>query len=522
MGQELSRRNFIGGALLAGMGLAGAGVLTACSGNGGEAKSEAADTSGITWDKEADVVVLGSGAGGMWGAIVAQENGLTPIVLEKQPEATAGGDLRVSGGYLLPVSTDPELMVGSASFGQASEEWADAVDELGIEAIDWVIDHGCEWANGVEYMQVEGAGVAIYECLRDNMADMGIEVLYETPAVKLITNAEGEVIGVAGESAGQVVNVKAKKGVLVATGSYTMNKEFMSNFHIPGIEYYPTGSPYLTGDGLIMAGNLGAKMSRLAMGVEYNGFCSKAASEEIGLAVCSNIAPGAIIVNQDGNRFMNEQVSIQHSKSTMPFFKFQGTMMECRNDECGYVNSKMFEIFDQATFDSFNLGNTALSMTWANIFEDVDNGYVWSEDNQAELDAGFIVKADTLDALAGEIGVDAANLKASVESCNAACASGEDSFGRPADTMVAIGAGPYYAMELAVAALYSMGGLTTNDQGQTINWSNEPIPRLYSAGNVGMVGPYLEPTAINGAWGQAALAIDHIASLDDWDAAKAE
>lgn len=110
MGQELSRRNFIGGALLAGMGLAGAGVLTACSGNGGEAKSEAADTSGITWDKEADVVVLGSGAGGMWGAIVAQENGLTPIVLEKQPEATAGGDLRVSGGYLLPVSTDPELI----------------------------------------------------------------------------------------------------------------------------------------------------------------------------------------------------------------------------------------------------------------------------------------------------------------------------------------------------------------------------------------------------------------------------
>ena len=161
-------------------------------------------------------------------------------------------------------------------------------------------------------------------------------------------------------------------------------------------------------------------------------------------------------------------------------------------------------------------------MTWANIFEGVDNGYVWSEDNQAELDAGFIVKADTLDALAGEIGVDAANLKASVESYNAACASGEDAFGRPADAMVAIGAGPYYAMELAVATLYSMGGLTTNDQGQTINWSNEPIPRLYSAGNVGMVGPYLEPTAINGAWGQAALAIDHIATLDDWDAAKSE
>lgn len=520
MGQELTRRNFIGGALLAGAGLAGATMLSACGGNG-DAK-QGSDDSGITWDKEADVVVLGAGAGGMWGAIVAQENGLTPIVLEKQPEATAGGDLRVSGGYLLPISTDPELMVGSASFGQANEEWADAVDELGTEAIDWVIDHGCEWANGVEYMQVEGAGVAIYECLRDNMQDMGIECLYETPAVKLITNAAGEVIGVAGESAGQEINVKAKQGVLVATGSYTMNKELMSNFHIPGIEYYTTGSPYLTGDGLIMAGDLGAKMSRLAMGVEYNGFCAKAASEEVGLAVCANIAPGAIVVNQDGNRFMNEQVSLQHSKSTMPFFKFQGTMMECRNDQCGYVNSKMFEIFDQATFDSFNLGNNKLAISWANVMADADNGYVWSEDNQAELKEGWIVKADTLDALAGEIGVDAANLKASVESYNAACAAGEDPFGRPADTMVAIGAGPYYAMELAVATLYSMGGLTTNELGQTINWSNQPIPRLYSAGNVGMVGPYLEPTAINGAWGQAALAIDHMATLDAWDSAQSE
>lgn len=232
------------------------------------------------------------GAGGMYGAIVAQENGLTPIVLEKQPEATAGGDLRVSGGYLLPIATDPELMVGSASFGEANEEWADAVDELGTEAIDWVIDHGCEWANGVEYMQVEGGGVAIYECLRDNMVDAGIECLYETPAVKLITNAAGEVIGVTGESAGQQINVKAKQGVLVATGSYTMNKELMANFHIPGIEYYPTGSPYLTGDGLIMAGDLGAKLSRLAMGVEYNGLCSKGASEEVGLAVTAQHRPG--------------------------------------------------------------------------------------------------------------------------------------------------------------------------------------------------------------------------------------
>lgn len=63
MENALSRRNFIGGALIAGAGMVGAAALSGCAGKA-YAKQ---DTTGIKWDKEADVVIVGGGAAGLWG-----------------------------------------------------------------------------------------------------------------------------------------------------------------------------------------------------------------------------------------------------------------------------------------------------------------------------------------------------------------------------------------------------------------------------------------------------------------------
>ena len=116
MENSLSRRNFIGGALMAGAGLAGATALAGCSGNGAVKK----DTTGIKWDKEADVVIVGAGAA------------LSAVVLEKEPEASAGGDVRCCGGYLLPVATDPGVMMSTGSFGEANEDLVYDVDAYGM------------------------------------------------------------------------------------------------------------------------------------------------------------------------------------------------------------------------------------------------------------------------------------------------------------------------------------------------------------------------------------------------------
>ena len=74
MENALSRRNFIGGALIAGAGMVGAAALSGCAGKA-YAKQ---DTTGIKWDKEADVVIVGGGAAGLWAAVQAYDNKSSP------------------------------------------------------------------------------------------------------------------------------------------------------------------------------------------------------------------------------------------------------------------------------------------------------------------------------------------------------------------------------------------------------------------------------------------------------------
>ncbi len=515
MGEQLSRRSFIGGALAAGAGLVSAGALSACSGSAAAAQGPGVPAQ---WDKEAEFVVLGSGCAGMYAAIEAADWGLSVLMLEKQPEETAGGDSRCNAAYFPKASVDANLTMGINSFGEASEDWAYEIEDEGMAAIDWLIDHGCEWIDQ-PYGFMKGYGPSVYTALRDAMYEAGVEVLYETPAKELIQNASGEVIGVKAEANGELINVKAKKGVLIATGSYTCNKQMISDFHLPGLDLYSIGSPFLTGDGLIMAGNIGAKLSKLSKGLEFMTLVSKKASEEIGTGIFCNapVTATMIYVNGHGKRFMDEYTSLTHSKSTLPLFAFSGSMVECRSATAHYDNEVIYEIVDQAAFDSGSLGNAGSSCSWAMFFDADNYGYVWSYDNQEELKKGWIVKADTIEALAQTIGLNPQVLAETVQTYNDGCAAGIDEFGRNASNLAPLGEGPYYAIEVAPSIIYTIGGLTTDDWGRTLNWNNEPIPRLYSAGNVGNSSIYLQPLAVNGSMAQGIIAARDVIELDSWD-----
>ena len=423
MENALSRRNFIGGALIAGAGMVGAAALSGCAGKA-YAKQ---DTTGIKWDKEADVVIVGGGAAGLWAAVQAYDNNLSAIVLEKQPEESAGGDVRCCGGYLFPISTDPNVLMSTGSFGEANEDLVYGIDEYGTDAIDWLVAHKyMEWADQ-PYVVIDGAGPGIYKGLLQAAIDAEAEILYETPGLSLITSDEGEVVGVVAGTKDEPLNVKAHYGVLLATGAYTMNKELMANFHLMGMDYFSVGSPHLTGDGLIMAGELGAKLSKLAKGYEIMYLTSKAASKEIGTGMfCLPPDNGSVmIVNQNGDRFIDEFCSFTHNKSTLPLFDFEGDMMQCRADGAHYVNSSMFEIVDQATFDVFTLGNANAGCSWANCMPEEVGGYIWSADNQAELEKGWIMRGETVADIAEAIGIsaeEAAGLHRQVQ-CRLRCRS---------------------------------------------------------------------------------------------------
>jgi hypothetical protein len=244
---------------------------------------------------------------------------------------------------------------------------------------------------------------------------------------------------------------------------------------------------------------------------------SVAASEEIGTGVTTAIpAPSLIFVNGQGERFMNEYENLTHSKKTLALFDFDGSFADCLSGAAHYPNKKIYEIFDQACFDAGSLGNTNTPWTWAVHLD--DRKYIWSKDNKAELEKGWIIKADTVEELADKIGIDAEALAASVAAYNEECASGVDAFGRAAENLAPIGEGPYYAMELGVSFTYTIGGLMADIHGRTLNWRNEPIGRLYSAGCVGM-GTYLSTVGINGSMAQGYIAAEDAVALNPWEEA---
>lgn len=95
----------------------------------------------------------------------AYDNNLSAIVLEKQPEESAGGDVRCCGGYLFPISTDPNVLMSTGSFGEANEDLVYGIDEYGTDAIDWLVAHKyMEWADQ-PYVVIDGAGPGIYKGL---------------------------------------------------------------------------------------------------------------------------------------------------------------------------------------------------------------------------------------------------------------------------------------------------------------------------------------------------------------------
>jgi len=144
-------------------------------------------------------------------------------------------------------------------------------------------------------------------------------------------------------------------------------------------------------------------------------------------------------------------------------------------------------VFDEAYRKSGHIGKATAD--W-----DVCHGnlYDWSDDNLREVEKGWIRKADTLAELATLIELPSDVLEATVARFNAFAAKNEDpDWGRGRDTLAALLAPPYYAMELTPAFVNTQGGPRRNEAAQIMGVDGSPIGRLYSAGELGSIYSFL-------------------------------
>lgn len=320
-----------------------------------------------------------------------------------------------------------------------------------------------------------GLGQALVGSLFMAVLDRNIPVEFEKRARRLIKDGP-RVIGVIAEDAnGKDFRVRARRGVVIATGGFEWNETLVKAF-VRGPLTGPVSVPENEGDGLLMAIEAGAQLANMQNAywmqstLEYKPQ-HRAAKPNYLLGSDERARPGAILVNSKGKRFVNEAANYNAVGKALHAFD-AGTHT--------YANLPYWLIIDRRYKDKYHTFNSP----------------------PGAPAPSFMTQADTLAGLAEKVGIDPAGLTAQVERFNAMVANGhDDEFNRgdntydnfymwgdmefepPFRTLGVIDRAPFYAVKMEAGALGTAGGPKTNADAQVIDWQGNPIPGLYAAGN---------------------------------------
>lgn len=541
----LSRRNFLRGAGLAAIGAAAATSLGGCA-----SSDSSADWMPSKWDFETDVLVIGYGGAGLWAAVTAKDEGNSDVlVLEKAPSRGGGNSSINMGEYTWIDDVDEAVKyITGFSKGHTPEEIARAWAEECYNNMDYCDRWGvktekkkgtnatggtasCEypWIDGAKAMHVCSFGDPTkggndgWHTLDQARADLGIEVKFSCHDETLIQNPETkEIVGAytyIGDDGTQYA-IKARKGVIMTIGGFEHNDELKNTY----CKCYPMngfyGWPFNTGDGIKMVQDVGAQLWHMnniigSLNAWFKDFEWKYAF---------TLVPQAnnyVMLDRLGNRWIAESTFLSPHVGWHELEKF--------NDEklCDFERIPTWVILDQNVIDAGPLGpaaggavnspggSTTLGMTLSDIPAECGQFPGWSEDNSAEIQKGWILKADTIDELIEKMAEvdeapDAEAVKATIEKYNGYCAAGSDpDFQRTEATLAPVATPPYYAYPLYPGGCSTLGGPKKDVNAQVLDVDDKPIGRLYAAGCFGNMASHTYGisggnNAENMVWGRIA------------------
>lgn len=442
------------------------------------------------WAREADVVVLGTGFAGLSAAVTAADAGAKVLLLEKMAKSEEGGNSVLSGNmWWTPTSVDGGTQyIKALCMGLTDDTCIQTLAQEMFGLNDWLSTLGISAAPlGIfqpEYPELPGAssvrtwmnesGDGLWQPLRDAVSARNVEVLYGSPAVELIQDpSTREVKGVVARNGNQSMNIKSKRGVILACGGFEFNHALQAQ-HLPGWPVYSQGSPGNTGDGVEMAQKAGAALWHMNNALAHVGCFVPDPSDPKSIPIPLSLPVASILVDKLGSRFMNEKRADRHGFGHKEhLFFFDGTTQ-------GFSRIPCYAVFDESARRAGAIVGGLLG--WYGKHGTTS----WSSDNSVEIGKGWIKRGQTLEALATAIGANAATLKATVTRFNGFCSSGQDlEFGRAASTLRALTTAPYYAVPVHPLMYNTQGGPRRNEKCQVITPTGERIPRLYSAGELG-------------------------------------
>lgn len=304
-------------------------------------------------------------------------------------------------------------------------------------------------------MYSTGTGRAITSLHMAARANPNIQFFTKSAATRLQRAAKGgRVEGAHVYFGDREAFVRARGGVVLATGGFSRSIELLQAFAPELVSALKHGGIANTGDGLMMASDLGAGLADLGYVTGSFGGAIRdypntvQRSDEVPPLLFSFLA-GGIMVNKQGRRFTDEGRS----------YKKLSTIGMEQTEGIG------FQIFDQKLMDQ------SKDDTSVNNYKEAMIG-------------GYIKKAQTIGDLAALMGIDGEVLAASVARYNADVANGMDTeFGRTT-ALMPIDTAPYYIAATTNAVTSTYGGVTVNSELTPVDWLGEPIEGLFAAGEV--------------------------------------
>ncbi len=315
-------------------------------------------------------------------------------------------------------------------------------------------------------------GTALIAQLMQGCLSQGVTMRVNAPGKQLLVE-DGRVVGVRAERDGKPWFVRARHGVLVATGGFAHNEE-MKRLWLDRALEYSCEIVENQGDGHMMGMAIGAQLG--GMGDAWWQMQNAGHRQRY--------VPHTMVVNDQGRRFCDDSLN---------YYDFGHQFGSKRDNPGGRPrNLPAWMIFDHQAATKYQ------------VIADVLNGWAKLQKNpaaaSAQLGPMVLTKADTLGSLAERLGIDAGRLKETVERFNGFARDGHDAdFHRgesqwsiawgdpnhkPNPSLGTVEQGPFYALEIQSGALATRGGLRVNGKAQVLSAADgAPIPGLYAAGN---------------------------------------
>ena len=452
--------------------------------------AEIVDDPAETFEYTTDVVVVGAGGAGVAAAVEAYDKGANVILLEKT--AAIGGTTATSQGMIAGYETyktkeqDIHYTVDQMYhnlMNNASYRLDPALTMITVEKSGQTIDYlhermGMEFDDTIwtyygnlQMMHVvTGAGLAMKSAMETTLANTTIDLQLNTRANEILMNADGSVKGVKATRGNDTVYVYADS-VVIATGGYAYNPELTVRLDPEKEGTMGIGWEGATGDGIIMASNVGAALTHL-----QDMMCVLKDYEIMayhnGNSTTANVSSfisrdNTVLLGKEGKRFCDEK-------------------------DIGYMTQALnMPIFDQMHRDEL--------------------GYVWAISDVASLEAKKVVRglgmefitADTFEELAAKMELPVETVVETLTNYNSYVAAGHDpEFGR---LLLAELTAPYAAVKVMPCEIITYGGIARNTEAEVIRADGTSIPGLYTAGEASANSAYMGFTVSNAyTWGRIA------------------